>query len=560
MLRRNQPTWRLFPPNGPPAEEVGSTVRRATGVLGVALGLALVLSSCGDGKSSGGAGGGAKSEVIAIAADPLDYINPLNENGSPGIQVAQAMFAPLVATDPNTGKTVNVMADSVTPDKTSQTWTIKLKPGNTFQNGQPLTAKDYIDSWNLTAQGSTAWKNNGFFSKVDGYDAMNPPTPDGATPKPTSVKTLSGLKQIDNLTFSVKLKVPFSQFGLTLQYLGLAPLPEEVRKNPDAYKRKPIGNGAFKLDGTWNPGDDIKLVKWDGYKGPNAPEADAITYRFIPNADTAYNEFLAGNVDFVDVPPTKIKTFKTDAPDGWVTGTSSGANYLTMPAWDPRYKNPKLRHAFSMAIDRKAFADLVGLATPSNGLVSPDMDGYRPDACKFCNFDPTAAKALLAEAGGFSGVVMINYNTTSATGQIFAEAIGNMLRQNLGLQVKYSGKQGSEITALADTRKLDGLRFSGWGHDYPSIEDYLTPMFKSNGDANFSGYNNPELDKVLAQGDAEPNPEKAIKLYQQAEDIALADMPLIPLYAKQNAYLHSAKISPRVSKYTGVQALYSTFK
>jgi peptide/nickel transport system substrate-binding protein/oligopeptide transport system substrate-binding protein len=49
-------------------------------------------------------------------------------------------------------------------------------------------------------------------------------------------------------------------------------------------------------------------------------------------------------------------------------------------------------------------------------------------------------------------------------------------------------------------------------------------------------------------------------VYQQAEDIALEDMPLIPLYAKQNAYLHSAKISPRVSKYTGVQALYSTFK
>ena len=525
------------------------------------LGLALVLSACGDGNGdSGGSSAGAKSVVIAITADPLNYINPLNENGSPGIQVAQAMYAPLVTTDPNTGKTVNVMADSVTPDKTSQTWTIKLKAGNTFQNGQPLTAKDYVDSWNLTAQGSTAWKNNGFFSKVEGYEALNPETPDGATPKPTAVKALSGLKLIDDLTFSIKLKVPFSQFGLTLQYLGLAPLPEEVRKDPDSYKRKPIGNGAFKLDGDWAPGTDIKLVKWDGYKGPNAPAADAITYRFIPNGDTAYNEFLAGTVDFVDVPSSKIKTFKTDAPDGWVTATSSGANYLTFPAWDQRYKNPKLRHAFSMAIDRKAFADLVGLATPSSGLISPDIDGYRSDACKYCGFDVTKAKQLLAEAGGFSGPVNINYNTSKDTGQLFAEALGNMLRQNLGLEVKYTGKQASEITELADTRKLDGLRLSGWGHDYPSIEDYLTPMFKSSGDANFAGYNNPALDKILAEGDAQPDPEQAIKLYQQAEDIALEDLPLIPLYAKQNAYLHSAKIDPRESKYTGVQALYSTFQ
>jgi peptide/nickel transport system substrate-binding protein/oligopeptide transport system substrate-binding protein len=124
--------------------------------VGAVLGLTLVLASCGDGKSSGSSSSGSKSEVIAIAADPLEYINPLNENGSPGIQVAMAMFAPLVTTDPNTGKLQNVIADSVTPDKTSQTWTIKLKPGNTFQNGQPLTAKDYVDSWNMTAEGSNA--------------------------------------------------------------------------------------------------------------------------------------------------------------------------------------------------------------------------------------------------------------------------------------------------------------------------------------------------------------------------------------------------------------------
>jgi len=155
--------------------------------VGVTVGLALLLSSCGDGKSSSGSGSGDKSEIIAIAADPLEYINPLNENGSPGIQIAMAMFAPLVTTDPNTGKLQNVMADSVTPDKTSQTWTIKLKPGNTFQNGQPVTAKDYVDSWNMTAEGSNAWKNNGFFSKVEEVSrslASEPPSQAQIPPAP----------------------------------------------------------------------------------------------------------------------------------------------------------------------------------------------------------------------------------------------------------------------------------------------------------------------------------------------------------------------------------------
>lgn len=534
---------------------------RSTRVLGVTLGIALALTACGSGSGDGEGSGGGKGVTIALSAEPIEWINPLNENGSPGIQVAQAMFAPLVSTDPTTGKLQNVLAESVTPDATSQTWTIKLKKGNTFQNGQPLTAKDYVDSWNLTAQGSNAWKNNGFFSKVEGYDALNPETPEGQTPKPTSVKAMTGLKLVDEQTFTVKLKYPFSQFGLTLQYMGLAPLAEEVRKDPKAFERKQIGNGAYKLaTGEWKVGEDIKLVKWDGYKGPNAPDADSITFRFIPNEDTAYNEFLAGTVDFVSVPATKIQTFKTDAPDRWLLSESSGNNYWAFPSWDSRFANPKLRHAFSMAIDREAFAKLVGIASPATGLIAPDINGARPGACKYCKLDVAGAKKLLAEAGGFNGPLSIYYNTTRPTGQIFAEALGNMIRQNLGIEVKYVGKQGSEITKLADDRKLDGMRLSRWGHDYPSIEDYLTPMFKSNGDANFAGYKNPALDNLLAEGDAEPDQDKAIKIYQQAEDLALEEMPLIPLWHGQNAYLHSERIEPRNSKFLGVQPLYSTFK
>jgi oligopeptide transport system substrate-binding protein len=69
--------------------------------VGVALGLALVLASCGDAKSSGSGGSsGSKSEVIAIAADPPELINPLNDNGTAGIGVSMAIFAPLVTTDP----------------------------------------------------------------------------------------------------------------------------------------------------------------------------------------------------------------------------------------------------------------------------------------------------------------------------------------------------------------------------------------------------------------------------------------------------------------------------
>lgn len=178
---------------------------RAARKMAMALALLLVPVGCAD----TGEGGPTKDSLtIALAAEPIKWINPENDNSSPGIEVARAMFAPLVDTDPQTGKLRNIIAESVTPDATSSTWTIKLKKGFTFQNGQPLTAKDYVETWNLTALGSNAWENNGFFAKVSGYDALNPEAPAKAT-----ATALSGLKVVDDQTFTVQLINPFSSSG-----------------------------------------------------------------------------------------------------------------------------------------------------------------------------------------------------------------------------------------------------------------------------------------------------------------------------------------------------------
>jgi oligopeptide transport system substrate-binding protein len=526
-------------------------VIRASRMVAISLTLALLPTACSPG------GEGAKSQsgkalTIAIADEPVKYINPANENGSSGLEVVEAMFAPLVEADPDTGKIRNVVAESVTPDATGQVWTIKIKDGFTFHNGQPLTAKDYVDTWNLTALGSNAWKNNGYFAKVEGYEALNPK--EGA--KPTATE-LTGLKVVDDHTFTVRLNYPFSQFGLTLQYSGLAPLAAEVRKDPTAYERKQIGMGPYKLEGEWKVGEDIKLVKWPDFRG-TAPDADRITFKFIPNADTAYNEFLAGNLDIVPVPSTKQSSFKTDAPDQWLISENAGnIFYWAFPTYDPTFSNPKIRRAFSLAIDRKALANLVGIAKPATGLVPPGIDGARSDSCTACIFDPAAAKKLFDEAGGLSEPVPIYYSTSAATGQTNAEALGNMIRQHLGVQVRYVGKQGSEITELGEKKKIDGMRSGGWVHDYPSIENYLTPVLKSTGDANFASYSNPKFDELLSQGDAEADQAKALALYRQAEDIALQDMPLIPLFHRQDAFLAAKGVHPRNSQYTGVSKMWS---
>ncbi|GAB3925522.1 peptide ABC transporter substrate-binding protein [Microlunatus endophyticus] len=524
---------------------------------------ALVASACGSSTSGSNSDASVKKLTIADAAEAPTYINPLNDNGATGLGVAQALFAPLVRTNPATGKVQNVIAQSVTPNSDSTVWTIKIKPGLQFDDGEPLTAQDYVASWNMTSQEARGWTNSGFFAKIKGWDKMNPLLPEGKKAPSNLPKKLSGLKVIDKTTFQATLSVPFSQFGLTLQYLGAAPMSAKERKDPDAYKLKPIGMGLYKVKGgVWKVGTDLDLVKSPTYKGPFAPQADEVVFKFIPNAETAYNDFLAGDVDFTGVPSTKMGSYQQDAPGQYVTSqTGDFLWYLIPPLWDKDYQSADVRKALSMAINRTTLSKLVGTATPATEYVQRGVDGFREGTCgTACNYDPAGAKSLLQQAGGFKGgPLKIYYSTDSATSQTYAQAIGNMFRQNLDIKVTYVGKTSSEINDLASDHKVDGVRIGGWGFDYPSIEDDLTPILACQADYNPEGYCNKKVDALLAEGNSQSDSQKAIGIYQQAEDLAMKDLPNIPLYETKSIYLYSKRIKPLNSKYTGISALYSTF-
>ena len=173
---------------------------------GVATATAMLLTACGSGSGGSEASDdGSKAMTIVLGGDEIPYINPLNDNGTPGIRVAAALFAPLVRTNPDTGKTQNVIAESVKPNSDSTKWTIKIKSGLTFDDGEKLTAKDYVDSWNMTSQEARGWKNAAFFSRIKGWKAMNPLLKDGQKPPADLPKKLTGLKVVDDQTFTVEL-------------------------------------------------------------------------------------------------------------------------------------------------------------------------------------------------------------------------------------------------------------------------------------------------------------------------------------------------------------------
>jgi len=302
-------------------------------VAGAAL-LALAVSACGGGSStSSGASGGATNPIKVYIGEPQNDLIPGNTGESSGAEVIKGLYVGLVSYDQNAKPQLN-LAESITPDDTATNWTIKLKPGYTWSDGTPVTAQNFVDSWNYTALGSNAQQLNYYLSVVKGYDDMNPqPDDSGATPAPKAAE-LSGLKVVDDNTFTVELTHPFSGFETELGYSAFFPLPKAAfgadKKISADYAKNPVTNGPFKLAKPYNRGTDqtIDVVRNDTFKGGKA-KADAIEYKIYTDMNTAYNDLLAGNLDVMDVlPDAQIPTAKATFGDRYIEQPSSGVGWL----------------------------------------------------------------------------------------------------------------------------------------------------------------------------------------------------------------------------------------
>lgn len=232
---------------------------------------ALALSACGGGTGSSGGQADASAIITADSVEPQHPLVPTDTNENGGGVVVENIFNGLISYDEN-GKVENDLAESI--DSTDQqNWTIKIKKDKKFTNGEPVTAKSFVDSWNFGAAAKNAQASSSFFSPIEGYDAVSA---EGATED-----KMSGLKVVDDTTFTVKLSSPESDFGQRLGYTAYAPLPESAFKDIKAFGENPVGYGPYKMakQGAWQHNTQIDLVKNDDYDGPEKAKNGGITFK-----------------------------------------------------------------------------------------------------------------------------------------------------------------------------------------------------------------------------------------------------------------------------------------
>jgi len=503
--------------------------------------VAFAAAACG-----GGGSGGKKSKVFTYANQEPTHLIPGNETSGHGLNVLEGLFDRLTALDDH-GKVINNEAESISSTD-QKVWTIKVKPGLTFHNGEPVTAQSYVDAWNAAAYGPNGWVNGYYFGNIGGYDELNPADPDGAgpktAPKPPTDK-LRGLQVVDQQTFKVTLTKPFSQFPLTLAFVGFAPLPKAAFTDLKKFNEAPIGDGPFEMDGVWQHNREIKLKKYGAYKGIRPAHSDGVTFKLYTSRDAEYTDLRAGRVDFMQsIPQPLVPQAKRVLGQRFSTIPSGTMDYLEFPLYDKRFQNQDLRYAISMAIDRQSIVNAVfnGDYKPTGTIVAPIVPGYRPNACgEPCMYNPAKAKEYFQKAGGWKGTLELWFSNQDSTYEQWMTDVANQLRQNLGIQdIKFRVIPQADYLGKLTDHKATGPYRSNWLMDYPSAEDYLTTRCEPD---NRMTYDGKACEALIQKGNAAPSIEASLPFYQQAEDVLLRELPILPMWNWQDTSGYSRHIS-----------------
>ncbi|BDR54823.1 ABC transporter substrate-binding protein [Bombiscardovia apis] len=515
---------------------------KLTIVAASACALALALSACG-GSTGQDANSGASSADAIISVygcEPAKPLIPSNTGESCGGNPLDMMFSKLVRFD-KSGKAHNEIAQEIKPNADMTQYKVTIKSGWKFSDGTPVTASSFTKAWSWGANVSNAQLDASFFDNIQGYDEIQ-------KPGVASDAQLSGLKVIDDHTFTVDLKSPSSTFPILIGYTAYAPMPEVFYKDTKAYGENPVTVGPYNFK-SWEHNKSIKLVKNKDYKGTAVVKNGGLEFRTYSDLDAGFADVQAGNLDVIDSVPTSAqRTFQSDATVQAYNEPGAVIQSFTIPGFMDHFKmdeEGKLRRqAISMSIDRKQIIDKVlgGLAMQPTDFTAPTIPGYSKNLKGSDNlkYNPKKAKELWAQADAISPwpaeqTFKLAYNSDGGAKDSY-DAIANSIKNTLGIKA-----EGTPVPTFSEFRNNVGQRKyrdsalrSSWQPDYPSPENYLKPLYASSAaDGNGSNdgdYKNPQFDAMLTKAAQAKSVDEANKVYQQAEQILLGDLPSVPLY------------------------------
>jgi len=350
---------------------------------------------------------------------------------------------------------------------------------------------------------------------------------------------MKSIEAVDEYTVKFTECSPDPAFLSKIAFADFAIQPSEYLEQTggggegSALLEKPIGTGPYMVT-EWKRGEELVLTAYDGYWGTKA-KSKTLVFRWSTEAAQRLLELQAGTVDGIDnVGPEDFDKVKNDANLQLVIRPGFNIFYVGFNNTYPPFDNVKVRQAIAMGIDRQRIVDK--FMPPGSEVATHFTPCAVANACEgepWYDFDPAAAKALLAEAGfpdGFKTV--INYRDVVraylAQPSVVAQDIQAQLKENLNIDASIEVMESGSFLDAADSGQLKGIHLLGWNLDYPDMTNTLDYHFGAGASKQF-GEKFTDLTDLLKQAASQPTNELRKPLYEQANNLIKKYIPMVPI-------------------------------
>lgn len=504
----------------PPVPTASANVRRGV----AACALLLFLTAC----PSDGPGPPPPANSIRIESSEPGSLDPARADDSDEIMIVRNVFKGLVDYDPVTAAVRPASATSWRVSSDARQFTFNLRKANRFSNGEVVTADSFVRAFNRAASKALGSPLAGQFSAIVGYKDFREARADN----------LAGVTALDEFRLQITLSSSDADFLAKLGQSYFAPMPSEaaISTQKPSFGEHPIGNGPFMID-EWKHNEAVRLVpnpRWYGAK----PALGEVTFVLLSDLDLAFDQWQAGNLDWTRVPAAKQRQAEAQNPSRIIKASPSTLIYAAAITNLSPTQNVLLRQAISYAIDRRAISAKLsaGLSPPATGLFPPGMPGHREPGsntgpCFYCAFVPGKAREVLKDSHVPAGTVITIAFPAGLEVDDWATEVANAIHATLGLPTRLVPKRPlSDYRTFLSGAKSGMLGMLSATMSYPSPENFLRSMFVAGGEANYSRWSNPSFDQFMAEARTERNDGNRIERYRRAEDLVLANLPVIPLW------------------------------
>lgn len=428
------------------------------------------------------------------------------------------------------------------------TYTFTLRKDAKWSNGDPVTAKDFVYSWQRTVDPKTGSQYAYLFDGVANVnDIMNGKKP----------VTDLGIKAEGDYKLVVTLDKEVPYFKLLLGFPTFFPQNEKaVEKYGSKYgtaSKYMVYNGPFKLTGWTGTNLSWTLAKNNAYWDKKAVKLSKINYKVNKTASTSYNLYQSGKLDATSLSAEQAKQLKGSKE--YVSRPQASTFYFEYNQTKKAFKNKKIRQAISMVINRKQFVDKVlgDGSIPAKGLVPEGLSSYDGTDFATAAYEKTGVEYNVEEAKKLWKEGMAEEGLTSLDITLLSDDTGNAKKSTEFVQSAIeSNLEGANVTAanvpfktrLDRSQKGDfDVVISAWGADFADPISFLD-MFTTNNSYNRGKWSNAEYDALVNASKTTDavDPAKRWDDLVKAEKILMEDQGVSPIYQSTQAWVIKSKV------------------